>query len=178
MPDYEPAPPFEVSAVIKHMMYDNAKQRVRGGKGHARYGAVQRVDAAGETINQEAFSIAYVAMYDLPVPDAMVRLTWQDRALRAERGPYTQDFARLLPVVAYIRELPTPYQRPARAHCDAACQAAHDELGQADGCHRGRLNPWLQEIEPSRSNSHAGHATGIPRSDVVSRRFHEDHRQR
>ena len=95
----KPKPAFEIHDCVRHMAYDNAQQRLRGAAGHTRYGAVQRVDSTGVTINKTAHSVAFVAAYDLPVPASLIPLTHDDKLLLAERGPYTQDFGRIVPLM-------------------------------------------------------------------------------
>ena len=94
-----PGPPFEEAPpeLITTIAYDQTYVKAAGSTGISSYSAVQTVDANGNAVDRERMT--YINGQHFPVPLAAVSLTPADRALISRVGPYTQDFARVLPLL-------------------------------------------------------------------------------
>ena len=92
-PVYELAAPAHMASIA----FDQTYLKAAGGTGRSQYSAVQTVDAQGRAVHREKDT--YINGQHFLVPLAAVPLTHADWALIAQYGPYTQDFARVLPLL-------------------------------------------------------------------------------
>jgi hypothetical protein len=94
MADNRPPPAFEVDDDVVSVAFDQTYCRKSGvSTGSSRYSAVQTVTSDGEIKKPER--IVYINGQDFPAPAPL--LSPAARALIARRGPYTQDFHRVIP---------------------------------------------------------------------------------
>ena len=92
-----PPPPFEVQdpCTIASIAFDQTYARSSGSTGISSYNPIQSVDAQGNPIHVER--MVYINGQHLPAPLRATNLSDGARAVITAVGPYTQDFARVLP---------------------------------------------------------------------------------
>ena len=99
MMEVRPPPPFALHPHIVSFVFDQtyaAKGR-KSGAGSTYTNPVRRVDEKGETISKQR--VVYINSFDLAVDARECCLSPAAVKVIAERGPYTQDFARILPIL-------------------------------------------------------------------------------
>jgi hypothetical protein len=99
MSECRPQPIFECAApsLIASIAFDQTYLKAAGTTGISAYSAVQTVDAQGNAVHRERMT--YINGQHFPVPLAAVPLDAADVNLISRVGPYTQDFARVLPLL-------------------------------------------------------------------------------
>ena len=99
MMELRPAPPFALHPHIVSLVFDQT-YAVKGrgsGFGSKYTNAVARVDEKGDKIKKQR--VVYINAVDLAVDARECRLSSAAIDAIAEHGPYTQDFARILPII-------------------------------------------------------------------------------
>ena len=99
MVELRPAPTFARHAHIVSFVFDQTYAiKARGSGAGSKYtNPVGRVDEKGDKIAKQR--VVYINSFDLAVDARECRLSEAAINTIAERGPYTQDFARILPIL-------------------------------------------------------------------------------
>ena len=97
MMEVRPPPPYTRHAHIKFSTVDQTYAVAGGGIGAASayHNGIERVDKKGEKVRVARET--YINGFDIGVPDWACRLSEAAEKAIALRGPYTQDFIRILP---------------------------------------------------------------------------------
>ena len=100
MLDVRPEPMGETNPDCSFCVFDQVNAMAGGGHGHGskKFGGIGRIDEKGKRI--EVQRETYVNIFDVHVSASDCRLSDAAREVIARRGPYTQDFSRILPVMA------------------------------------------------------------------------------
>ena len=95
-----PPPPFEEQerSIICSIAFDQTYARAGAGTGWAKYTPLQTVDMHGERKSVER--MVYINGQFLPASRAATKLSAAAVGRVAATGPYTQDFRRILPLLA------------------------------------------------------------------------------
>ena len=99
MAELRPAPSFALHPHIVSLIFDQTYAvKGRGSGAGSKYtNAVARVDEKGNKIKKQR--VVYINAIDLAVDARECRLSSAAIDAIAEHGPYTQDFARILPII-------------------------------------------------------------------------------
>ena len=99
MIDVRPEPEEERNEDISFWVFDQTNVMAGGGHGHGskKFGGIGRLDKDGNVIKVQRET--YINSFDVFVSAGECQLSDQARDLIRRKGPYTQDFARVLPVM-------------------------------------------------------------------------------
>ena len=100
MVDVRPDPPEPTNPDVSFYVFDQVNTMAGGGRGHGskKFGGIGRFDKDGNRV--EVQRETYINSFDVFVPAADCQLSDAARDVIERRGPYTQDFVRVLPVLA------------------------------------------------------------------------------
>ena len=98
-----PLPPYDVAdtLVLASIGFDQTYLKAGGTTGISRYSGLQTVDAEGNQVSRER--MVYINGQHFPTPAACANLSPAALALIAQKGPYTEDFANVLPLLQPAR---------------------------------------------------------------------------
>lgn len=142
-----PQPAYELAdpSLIASIAFDQTYLKAAASTGLTAYSAVQTVDAQGHAVHRERAT--YINGQQFPVPLAAVPLSAADIALIKRAGPYTQDFARVLPLLS-LSALTASWMASCRGRlgcCTGRCQARRGTL--CVRCSAGRMR--IQAARPT-----------------------------
>jgi len=99
-PGIRPEPEEPRNPDVTHFVFDQTNVMAGGGTGHGskKFGGIGRLDEDGKRV--EVQRETYINSFDVYVSDSDCQLSDAARDTIARRGPYTQDFARVVPILA------------------------------------------------------------------------------
>ena len=100
MVDVRPDPPEPINPHVSLYVFDQVNTMAGGGRGHGskKFGGIGRFDKDGNRV--EVQRETYINSFDVFVAASDCQLSDAARDVIGRRGPYTQDFARVLPILA------------------------------------------------------------------------------